>query len=738
MRYDSYDYQIDVFMRHGEAFVYDTPSNFAPVASLDPFLIGKAIRDYATPELDVGPHDRTHTWDSDAYLVVVGAPNLRDLVRSSARIQIKSDGNEARFRIIQPIRNEHNAYPECYSTMSRPLLSSLPPIWDPREKFEGDDNPLLIAPWHDPEMLGQGILEAFRLAGPPFIEGLQTVFDSPEPKRRLALHRASRDGDVSALPPVGRRSRRKLDPVDMSGATPLMLAAQNGHVQVLRHLLELGADARIRDDRGRAALHYAAETGRVCVVRELIARGADWQCADSFGDTVLHLAAANGHSVVVELLLDAGAPPNVHDSVFGSTPLHKSARGGHTDAAELLLSRGANPDAGNDLGRSALHVAAAYGSAQVVGALLESGASANLRDNNGETPLHRPAFFQHLDCIASLIQKGADVNVQDRRGNAPLHVAASMNRDKAAALLIDAGARLETRNREGLTPLDMAVVNLHSYSVHSHLVDSEIVYMVAHSEHNSEVLRALLQRGATIDPMRIPVGDRHILWPHLTPPELMRDYGDLDYTRLPELSHLPYGQRKRLYELNDFDLPPLSNAMEYPSILHDAVVKDVPDVVRALVDSGASPQTSVRLRMPPLHFAVVLDNTEMAEILLDAGADIEAPECNAPDGRYETQRIGRHDERMETALDAAVRRGQVEMARFLLGRGARPYPPDTREVLMAWKESVSAQPLEDPTVWRILNTFYPTELIGQCPADSLEEMKGVFREFGLSTETDRV
>ena len=738
MRYNSYDYQIDVVMRHGRVFVYDTPRNFTWVASLDPFLIGKAIRDYATPELDVGPHDRNHTWDPDAYVRVLEASNTRDLVRSSAHIQIKSDGYEARFGIMQPMRNEHQAsYSEIYTVPSRPLLSSRPPIEDPRERFEGDDNPLLIAPWQDPEMLGQGALEAFRLAGPPFIEGLESVFDSPEPKSRLALHRAARDGDVSALPPLGRRSRRKLDPIDMSGATPLMLAAQNGHVQVLRHLLELGADAEIRDGRGRAALHYAAERGKTCIVRELIARGADWQCADSFGDTALHLAAANGHSVVVELLLDAGAPPNVHDSVFDSTPLHKSARSGHTDAAELLLSRGANPDGGNDLGRSALHVAAAYGSVQVVGALLESGASVNLRDDNGETPLHRPAFFQHLDCIASLIQKGADVNVQDRQGNTPLHVAASMNRDKAAALLIDAGARLETRNREGLTPLDTAVVNLHDYNVYPY-VESAIASMVRHSEHNSEVLRALLQRDATIDPMRISVGDRHILWPHLTPPELMRDYGDLDYTRLPELSHLPDGQRKRLYELNDFDLPQLSNAMEYPSILHDAVVKDMPDVVRALVDSGANPQTSVRLRMPPLHFAVVLDNTEMAEILLDAGADIEAPRCNAPDGRYETQRIGRHDERMETALDAAVRRGQVEMARFLLGRGARSYPPDTRELLMAWKESVSAQPLEDPTVWRILNTFYPTELIGQCPADSLEEMKGVFREFGLSTETDRV
>ena len=737
MRYNSYDYQVDVFMRHGKAFVYDTPRNFAPVASLDPFLIGKAIRDYATPELDVGPHDRTHTWDSDAYLMVVGAPNIRDRVRSGARIQVRSDGNEARFGIIQPIQNEHHAYPEFLLTMSRPLLSSLPPIWGPREKFAGDDNPLLIAPWQDPEMLGQGALEAFRLAGPPFVEGLESVFDSPEPKRRLALHRAARDGDVSALPPLGRRSRRKLDPVDMSGATPLMLAAQNGHVQALRHLLELGADARIRDDRGRAALHYAAERGKTCIVRELIARGADWQCVDSLGDTALHLAVANGHSAVVELLLDSGASPNAHDSVFGSTPLHKSARGGHTDAAELLLRWGANPNAANDLGRSALHVAAAYGNAQVLGALLEFGADANLRDDNGETPLHRPAFFQHLDCIAALIEKGADVNVQDRQGNTPLHVAASMNRDRAAALLLDAGARLETRNQEGLTPLDTAVVNLHGYSVLPY-VDSEIEFMVRHSEHNSEVLCALLQRGATIDPMRIPVGDRHILWPHLTPPGLTRDYGDLDYTRLPELSHLPDGQRKRLYELNDFDLPQLSNAMEYPSIFHDAVLKDMPDVVRALVDSGASPQTSVRLRMTPLHFAVAMDNIEMAEILLDAGADIEAPECNARDGRYETQRIGRHDERMETALDAAVRRGQVEMARFLLGRGARPYPPDTREVLMAWKESVRDQPLEDPTVWRILNTFHPTELIGKCPADSLEEMKGVFREFGLSTETDRV
>ena len=730
MRYNTYRYWIYVFMRNGEVTVYDTSRRFARVPSLDPALIGRTIHEYARPNLDFDEMSRFETYDPPAQAAAIGARSERDMRRGSVTIQLMSDGHEARFWIKEPAKEISS---EISIVETKPLLSSRPPVYPPDEMVDGGDNPLLLASWQDPEMLGQGALEAFRLAGPPFADGLESVFDSPEPKRRLALHRAARDGDLAALPLPGRRVRRKLDPVDASGATPLMLAAHNGHAEVVRRLVELGSDPGVRDASGRTALHHGAEGGSARVIEALVSGGPDPDELDSFGESALHLAAARGHTEAVEILLDAGASPNLHDGMFGSTPLHKAVRGNHTDVAGALLLGGADPDAPNQDGRGPLHTAAAYGHAEVVGTLLDAGAHVNLRDERGEVPLHRPAYYQHEGCIALLIEAGADVNTRNGCGDTPLHIAASMNRDRAAASLIEAGARVEAENDEGITSLDIALANAHELYWE---FSPQIEYGWARGvEHNSEVLQTLLRHGASIDPMRLPVGDRHVLWPHLTPTGLMHPHGDIDYTRLPELADLPQEQRRRLLGRDHYGLPQLSNSMRLSSILHDAVLKDMPEVVGALLASGASPQTAIRSRTTPLHVAAATGNEEMVGMLLDNGADIETPASNGPDGRFDPYGIGRVAYQMETALDTAVEMGRTRMVRYLLERGAKSYPANTKQIIMDWKARALTRPDVSEERSRSMRT-YPTELIAKCPQDHLDEMKEIFREFGLPTEPD--
>ena len=145
-----------------------------------------------------------------------------------------------------------------------------------------------------------------------------------------------------------------------------------------------------------------------------------------------------------------------------------------------------------------------------------------------ETPLHRAAFYQHAECMQVLLDEGADPHPGDSRGDTPLHVAASMNRDEAARLLMGAGADVETLNGEGLTPLDLAISN-------RHLLGNKVYGYNYVWEHNAEVADALLQGGASIVPDRLALGDRHALWPHLTPPGL----ADEDGTGLHEIPESP-------------------------------------------------------------------------------------------------------------------------------------------------------------------------------------------------------
>ena len=712
--------RIEVYLRFGEITVLDPRGSSRRLASLDPALIGKTVHEFVTTQPAFGDPDVDHEGIVAALRHGFGEITIRNRVRSSSHTFVFSDGYECRFRVQEPSRNE-----SCTEVVElKTCLSSRPPIHT-EDRSEASRNPLFIAPWHDPEMLGRAVLEGFRLVGPPFAGGTGSVFDRPEPGRRLALHRAARDGDVAALPPRGRRTRRKLDITDSSGATPLMLAAQNGHIGVVHHLLELGADPHLWDDRGSTALGYAAESGHASVIDALMEGGADVSWSDWCGETALHWASEHGHTAAVEALLAAGAPRDCSDRLYGSTPLHKAARGEHGAVADLLLEAGAHVDARNEGGRTPLHVAAAYGHLDTATRLLDAGADVNGRDNKAETPLYRPVFFQDLDCIALLVERGADVNLRDDRGNTPLHVAALMNRDRSAVLLVEAGADVETTNDEGLTPLDLALVNRHKLGWQGY--SQRVEYIRARgTEHNSEVAWALLELGATIDPMRIPVGDRHVLWPHLTPPEWMHDYGDLDYGKLPEVSALPDHVRKRIFEPDSIlGLPPLSDNSRNFSILHDAVLKEMPEFVRTLLESGVCPETAVRGFATPLHVAAAIASFEIAQMLLDYGADLEMPACNAKDGSYDYNHRGRTGYRMETPLDTAIEMGKLDMVRFLLDRGAQPYPPETPEIIEAWRRNKRP----DETAPKNEN------LIDRCPFDKMDEMMELFREYGLSTRT---
>ena len=71
----------------------------------------------------------------------------------------------------------------------------------------------------------------------------------------------------------------------------LLVAAQAGHVNIIKMLIERGANVNCYDNGG-TALHYSAQNGHISVVETLLNAGADFNKADYNGQTPLHLAAA--------------------------------------------------------------------------------------------------------------------------------------------------------------------------------------------------------------------------------------------------------------------------------------------------------------------------------------------------------------------------------------------------------------------------------------------------------------
>ena len=161
------------------------------------------------------------------------------------------------------------------------------------------------------------------------------------------LHEAAAIGDIGRVRAALDRHPRQLDTDSPEGFTPLALAAHFGHLEVLRLLIDRGADVnRVATHRLAVTPLHAALFGRqVDAALLLIERGADvtlarggsgWKRA---GWTALHYAAGMGFRTLVQPLLDRGADPSRPDEE-GKTPLDVAIDANHSGIADVLRSRG--------------------------------------------------------------------------------------------------------------------------------------------------------------------------------------------------------------------------------------------------------------------------------------------------------------------------------------------------------------------------------------------------------------
>ncbi|KAJ1473456.1 ankyrin repeat-containing domain protein, partial [Baffinella frigidus] len=103
--------------------------------------------------------------------------------------------------------------------------------------------------------------------------------------------------------------------------TPLHQAVRHGHTEMVRLLLEEGADKDATNVQGETPLYWAAREGRSNpIMFFLLTAGAKKEESDNAGRTPLHIAAFKGHAAVVRLLLEAGADADAKDN-DGLTPL---------------------------------------------------------------------------------------------------------------------------------------------------------------------------------------------------------------------------------------------------------------------------------------------------------------------------------------------------------------------------------------------------------------------------------
>lgn len=155
------------------------------------------------------------------------------------------------------------------------------------------------------------------------------------------VHAAAKSGDVDEVAALLSMDNRLTRTFDADGWSPLHLAAHYGHPEVVTLLLHNNApvDLRSTNQMANTALHAALAGRRADVVKILLDAGADVNAKQHGGWNALHAAAASGDRQLVELLLSRAADASATNDA-GVTAAAIARDRGQVEVAELLERRG--------------------------------------------------------------------------------------------------------------------------------------------------------------------------------------------------------------------------------------------------------------------------------------------------------------------------------------------------------------------------------------------------------------
>lgn len=257
---------------------------------------------------------------------------------------------------------------------------------------------------------------------------------------------------------------------DRKGLTPLMYAARKDKPEIIKLLLARGADIDAKDKSGWSALMVAIKKDHPEMARLLLNNGANPHIIDPTGWNALNLAAVQGYHEVARALLDYGVDVNARN-VDNKTALMMAAKGGNADTVEVLIDYHANLTVHDHLGTTALMYAAREGNVEVIDRFAQYFAKlpeekhlalVDQEDESEWTALTWAIKKEQLEAAKALIDAGADYNHKDSEGTPLLHLAVNNDDDKMVDLLLSHQVNVKAKDQYGLTALVYALKDKHT------------------------------------------------------------------------------------------------------------------------------------------------------------------------------------------------------------------------------------------------------------------------------------
>ncbi|XP_072904092.1 transient receptor potential cation channel, subfamily N, member 1 [Hemitrygon akajei] len=424
------------------------------------------------------------------------------------------------------------------------------------------------------------------------------------------------------------RMQQAINKQSKNGCSPLLLAAERGHTEMVKILLLNHARVDVFDEHGKAGLHLAAENGHDEISDILLWHKAFVNAKTKLGLTPLHLGAQNGYNKLVKLLVETHAASIDALSLSKRTPLHLAAANGQLDVCNTLLKMKADANATDIQGQTPLHLAAENNHSEVVKLFLKQKPELVMSANmEGSTCAHIAASKGSVAVIKELLKfnkAGVTMARNKNKDSSPLHLAATGGHAEVVKVLLEAGASATDENAEGMNTIHLAAKNGHinvlealkgtlSFKITSTKTGFTALHVAAHFGQMDFVREILTKMPATI---------------RSETPKITSE-GQLTKKQPSESGYTP---------------------------LHLAAQSGHENLVRLLLNyPGVQVDTQTSLqRATPLHLAAQSGHTAVVGLLLSKS----------------TSQLHLKDNRGRTCLHLAAANGHIEMARALLGQGA--------------------------------------------------------------------
>ncbi|THX86342.1 ankyrin [Aureobasidium pullulans] len=543
---------------------------------------------------------------------------------------------------------------------------------------------------------------------------------------------------------------------DKHNRQPIQYAAKTNEATV-RALLDFEADVNVTGSDWPSPIVYASSEANLQVLRLLLDGGADARSEDpeNPGWTALHAACkrVDPDSAFAELLIANGADVNIATTVSKTTPLHNAVDS--AAVVQLLLKMGARVDARDSENKTPLMCACeTVASAQVVEILVDADADPMIKDKTiGATGLHYSCFSDDFAPVVIASSKCFDIDVRDKFESTPLMWASWNGHPGAVKELLKAGS-VDTcvTKAGGINAFLYGVMDGHVEVVKLLLEHNPGIIAVADKRKNTalhfacregrlDVLKLLLDTDASnisaVNSRSYTAFDEAAKGGHTDIVAFMLARDDVDPHHRSARDDTPlllavYTGKKDLIEvlMNVEGTDLAHGSTGGMTLFKRAAFMGLASLCRTLIEKGVSDCTipSKNGGFHPLHYAADSDDVEVIELLLSQpGVDKNAasingytPLCDAVRKGYvksvETLlahdvEVDTPDNRGRTPLLIAAQKSNQDIVKALLGAGAKAGLNEALSIALTNRDEEIVQLLRDAGAVEDLEGFGIEELI---------------------------